>query len=62
MTTSGDGPPGGQPAPASIHQVVNRTQLNWSNERTPVVTVKSGAELTLAVPDASGGQIDAGSE
>jgi acetamidase/formamidase len=59
---SGDGPTGGQPAPTSIHQVVNRTQLNWSNERPPVVTVKSGAELTLNVPDASGGQIDAASQ
>ena len=47
--------------PASIHEVVNRTQLNWSNEREPVVTVQSGAELTLAVPDASAGQIGSGS-
>jgi acetamidase/formamidase len=59
---SGDGPTGDQPAPTSIHQVVKRTQMNWSNERPPVVTVKSGAELTLAVPDASGGQIDATSK
>jgi acetamidase/formamidase len=59
---SGEGPTGGQRAPASIHEVVNRTQLNWSNERPPVVTVKSGTELTLTVPDASGGQIDAGSQ
>ena len=48
-------------AAASIHEVVNRTQLNWSNDREPVVTVGSGAELTLEVPDASAGQISSGS-
>ena len=47
--------------PASIHEVISRTQLNWSNEREPVATVASGAELTLAVPDASAGQIGSGS-
>lgn len=41
----------------SIHDVVRQTQVNWSNDRKPVVTVRSGAELTLAVPDASAGQI-----
>ncbi|MBJ7603296.1 MAG: acetamidase/formamidase family protein [Candidatus Dormibacteraeota bacterium] len=46
--------------PVSIHDVISRTQLNWSNEREPIVTVQSGAELTLAVPDASAGQIGAG--
>ena len=48
-------------APKSIHQVVARTQFNWSNERPPVLTVRSGEELVLAVPDASGGQIGASS-
>jgi acetamidase/formamidase len=47
--------------PASIHEVIRRTQLNWSNEREPIVTVRSGTQLTLAVPDASAGQIGAGS-
>jgi acetamidase/formamidase len=47
--------------PVSFHEIVNRTQLNWSNDREPVVTVQSGAELTLEVPDASAGQIGPGS-
>jgi acetamidase/formamidase len=47
---------------SSIHQVISRTQFNWANDREPVVSVSSGAELTLQVPDASAGQIgpDAG--
>ena len=45
----------------SIHDVVSQVQLNWSNDRTPVVTVRSGSELTLEVPDASAGQIGPGS-
>jgi acetamidase/formamidase len=53
---------GGQPkVGTSIHDVVNQVQLNWSNDRAPVVTVRSGSELTLQVPDASAGQIGPGS-
>jgi len=44
----------------SIHDVVSRTQFNWANDRAPVVSVRSGDELTLAVADASGGQIGPG--
>jgi acetamidase/formamidase len=46
---------------SSIHEVVSRTQFNWANDRAPVITVGSGAELTLEVPDASAGQIGPGS-
>lgn len=55
-------PKGGHPkGGTSIHSVVNQVQLNWSNDRAPVVTVRSGSELTLEVPDASAGQIGPGS-
>ena len=51
---------GGRAKASSIHDLVSGTQFNWSNDRTPVVTVRSGDELVLAVPDASGGQIGPG--
>ena len=51
---------GGPAKASSIHDLVSRTQFNWSNDRAPVVTVRSGDELVLAVPDASGGQIGPG--
>jgi acetamidase/formamidase len=41
----------------SIHDAIDRVQFNWSRDRTPVATIRSGAEVTLAVPDASGGQV-----
>jgi acetamidase/formamidase len=44
----------------SIHDVISKTQFNWSNDRAPVVTIRPGDELLLAVPDASGGQIGPG--
>jgi acetamidase/formamidase len=46
---------------SSIHGIISQTQFNWSRERAPVASVRSGAELTLEVQDASAGQIRADS-
>src|SRR5438132_511000 len=42
---------------STIHGVINQAQLGWSRDRAPIVSVGSGAELTLALPEPSGGQI-----
>jgi acetamidase/formamidase len=44
---------------SSIHGIISQSQFNWSRDRVPVVSVASGAELTLQVQDASAGQIGA---
>jgi len=42
---------------STIHGVINQAQFGWSRDRAPIVSVGSGAELTLALPEPSGGQI-----
>lgn len=48
---------GGTGRGSNIHEVIRQFQVGWSRERTPIATVRSGAELTLALPDPSNGQI-----
>ena len=40
--------------PGSIHEVISRTQLNWSNEREPVATVASGQRNALSTTSVLG--------
>ncbi len=48
---------GSPPRGSTIHDVIRQFQVGWSRDRAPIATVRSGAELTLALPDPSGGQI-----
>lgn len=42
---------------STVHEVIRQFQSGWSRDRAPIATVRSGAELTLALPEPSGGQI-----
>jgi acetamidase/formamidase len=45
----------------SLHLLRNQVHLGWSRDHPPVVSVASGADLTVETQDASGGQLGPGS-
>src|ERR1700682_917525 len=48
-------------ATSSIHLVRSRVHFGWSRDNQPLVSVASGADVTLETQDASGGQLSPGS-
>ena len=45
----------------SIHLAAQQTHFGWSRDYPPVLTVRSGDEVTVETQDASGGQLRPGS-
>lgn len=48
-------------ATVSLHLLRTRSHLGWNRDFEPVLSVRSGSELTVETQDASGGQLGPGS-
>lgn len=48
-------------ATASLHLLRTQSHLGWNRDLEPVLSVRSGSELTVETQDASGGQLGPGS-